>query len=403
VLVPLAAVAAGRAARVPERVGELFAMTTWRGRVVVPAHFELLTPLRGGRAAAMRGGRWGFVDARGQWVGQPKYDWVDTHHFDHGPALVSVNGRYGYLSRDGREIVAPVLEQASPFHGGVACVVDPQAMKAGLIDAEGLPITGYRFDACDPVFSSGRARVRIGALWGYVDRAGEIALPARYERAEPFSEGLALVEEAGLRAFIGPQGERVAPAGGEEAGSFSEGRAWIRYGPDQVGFIDARGRRIVAPHWRRAQDFADGVAWVQDPETSRWALIDREGAIVAPPAFEDPGPFVDGLARVAIDGQYGIVDRSGRLVVPARYTAMADPAEGLVSVALEPGGLRGAIDVRGALIVPAIYEQIGPFRDGLAQATRCRWVTEGARAKERHRCDVVYVDRRGRERSRALR
>jgi hypothetical protein len=395
-----ALVAAGRPARVPERVGDRFAMATWGGRIVVPPHFDALTPHRDGVAAAMRNGRWGLVDLHGRWIGQPKYDWIHPDHFDHGPALVSVGGLYGYVGRDGVEIVAPRLEQASPYVDGHACLYDPQAMRFGIVDAEGLSVTGFRFDECDPSFRDGLARVRAGALWGYVDRDGEVALAARYDRAEPFSEGLALVEEAGLRAFIEPNGDRVIPANVEAAGPFVEGRAWVRYGPDQVGFIDRDGRPICEPRWRQARSFSEGIAWVQEPATGRWSAIDLEGERVFEATFEDPSPFSGGVARVARAGLYGAIDRRGREVIPLRYATMGPIAEGLTAVTLEPGGLVGVVDLGGRPIIPPRYEQIGAFRDRLAPATRCRWIPATGLGSERQVCDAVYVDRRGRERSR---
>ncbi len=394
------AAAAGPARGVPERVGDRFAVATWGGRLLTEPVFDALTPSRDGRAAAQVDGRWGIVDARGRWVVAPHYDWVDPALFDGGPALVSLGGRFGYVSREGREVLPPILEEASPFVGGFACVRDPQAMASGLIDGEGLPVSGFRFESCDAEFRDGLARVRAAGRWGYVDRAGELRLPAIYDRAEPFSEGLALVEEGGLRAYVDPTGERVAPASAEDAGPFVEGRARIRRGPDQVGFIDGTGRTVVATRWRRAQDFSEGLAWVLDPATARWAAIDRDGAVVLTSMYEDPTPFRDGAARVARDGRYGVIDRRGRELVPIRYAAVGDVAEGLVAVAAEPGGPVGVVDLSGDEVHPPLYDSIGPFRDGLALAVRCRWEPARASGPETRRCDEVYLDARGRERAR---
>lgn len=396
--VPLAR--ASKAARVPERVGEAFAFTTWGGRIVLPAHFDQVTPYRNERAAVMRNGKWGFIDLDGSWIGQPKYDWVHPQHFDEGPALVSVSGLYGYIDRDGHEVVALGLEQGSPFVGGYACIYEPQAMAFGLIDAEGLPVTGFRFDECDPAVHSDRARVRQDRLWGYVDAEGELALSVRYDRAERFSEGLALVEEGGLRAYINPEGERVIPANGLDAGSFSGGRAWVERERGQVGFIDATGQSVGPARWRAAQDFHEGYAWVQDPSTGRWSAIDRSGQTVLPPRYDDPSPFDQGVARVRVAGRYGLIDPEGQPVVPLRYAAMGELSEGLVSVATEPGGPYGVVDLNGRTVIEQRYEHIGTFRNGLAPATRCRWEKSNPLGGDRQRCELVFVDRDGKERSR---
>ena len=357
-----------------------------------------MTPFRDGRAAALRNGRWGFIDEEGRWVGQPRYDWVHPDHFDEGPALVSANGLFGYVDRDGNEIVPLSLDQASPFSDGYACLFDRTSHKFGLIDARGDALTGYRFDECEPTFHDDRARVRVGSRFGYVDRKGELVLHLIYDQAQPFSEGLALVEDAGLRAYIDPSGKKILPANAPAAGRFSQGRAWVRLGPDQVGFIDRSGARIGAATWRDARDFtAEGVAWVQDAETGRWGLLDRDGALVVPPTYEDPGPFVEGLARVGLDGRYGFVDARGQLVVPLRYESVGAYAEGLVTVATERGGKRGVIDRAGQVVAEERYDRVGPYRAGFAEVTACTMKRVRPLGPEESVCEVFFIDRQGRE------
>lgn len=386
----------------PEKVGERFGYVSRSGRVLIRPHFDMVTPFRDGRAAALRNGRWGFIDPDGRWVGQPKYDWIHPEHFDEGPALVSVNGLYGYLDRKGREIVPLRLEQAAPFQDGFACMFEPQAMQFGIIDADGMPVSGFRYDECDAGFHDGRARVRRGARWGFVDREGELVLPLVYDHAEAFSEGLALVEEAGLKAYIDTTGRRVIPANVDAAGRFSQGLAWVQKGPDQVGFIDRTGSPVGTARWRAARDFAaEGVAWVQDAPTGRWALVNRDGDVIVPPTYEDPGPFHEGLARVGLSGRYGFVDAEGELVIPIRYESVGRFQEGMVTVSTERGGPQGVLDRSGRVVVEERYDQIGAFHGGVARVTSCRMARTTPLGPERQVCDVFFVDRAGRERRRS--
>jgi hypothetical protein len=384
---------------VPERVGDRFGFATWSGRAVILPHFDMVTPFRDGRAAAMRNGKWGFLDEDGRWVGQPKYDWVHPQHFDEGPALVSANGLYGYVDYDGREVIALSLESAEPFVGGYACVRPPDAGGLALVGEDGRALTPSVYEDCDPRFSAGLARIRRGGLWGFVDATGTEVLPPRYDRAEAFSEGLALVEESGLRAYVDAAGRRVVPANVESSGSFSQGRAWMKWGPDQVGFIDASGARVGEARWRAAQDFREGVAWVQDPNTGRWGLIGLDGAVVLRPTWEDPGIFAEGLARVSQQGKYGFVDTRGRVVVPLRFESVGSRfREGLVSVSSQRGGKQGVVDRDGLVVVEERYDEVGEFYGGVATVTRCRWEPRGVLGHEVQVCETFYLDRDGRER-----
>jgi hypothetical protein len=401
VVVALSAAALASAGRprdtrfVPELRGDHFGFTTWGGRLVINPHFDMVTPFRDGRAAASINGKWGFIDEEGRWVGKPKYDWIHPEHFDHGPALVSANGVYGYVSRDGIEVIPLSLDQATPFVAGYACIFEPQAMRFGIVDAEGLPVTGFRFDACEPRFVDGRAPVRIGDRWGFVGTDGAMAIEARFDRAESFCDGLALVEDGGLRAYIDVKGRRRIPANMQVASSFSDGRARVSFGPDRVGFLDRSGRVVVKDRWRDARDFAGGVAWVQEPASGRWGLIDPDGNVIIAPKYEDPGDFVEGLARVARDGKYGFVDVRGRVVVPLRYESVGSFREGLVTVSTERGGKQGVVDRDGKVVIEERYDQIGSFRGGVAQVTECRWEKQGVLGPEAQVCAVFYVDRKG--------
>jgi hypothetical protein len=41
--------------------------------------------------------------------------------------------------------------------------------------------------------------------------------------------------------------------------------------------------------------------------------------MVIEPRFDEVKQFIEGRARVKIDGAYGFIDRSGELVIPARF------------------------------------------------------------------------------------
>lgn len=384
----------------PELQGGQFGLSTWSGRTVTEPRFERVTRFRQGRAAAMVEGRWGIIDRDGDWIHPATLDWVHPQLYAAGPVLVSKDGLYGYLDPQGDWVLPAQYEQASPFHEGFACVRDPQAMRSGLVDAEGLPLTGFRFDECDPAFSDGRARVRLGDRWGFVEPSGELVISLRFDRAQPFSEGLAFVHEAGLTSYIDPKGHRRIPATVEAAGPFREGRAWLRYGADQVGFIDRKGAVVSEPRWREAQDMCEGRAWVRDPKTNLWGAIDVSGRLVIPPEFEDPAPFHDGLARVARDGSYGLIDPKGQEVVPIRYAQLGELSEDRISFSTRQGGAVGVLLRDGKVLVPERYAQISSFQNGLALATRCEW-EQRAVGRQRERCEVLYLDRDGRERRRS--
>src|SRR5437764_11452181 len=84
-----------------------------------------------------------------------------------GPLFQIVrNGKWGFMDRTGRVVIAPAFADERDFFRGLAAVRMPEG-KWGFIDETGkLPITP-RFDEARD-FIDDLAPVRIGRKWGYI-------------------------------------------------------------------------------------------------------------------------------------------------------------------------------------------------------------------------------------------
>eukprot|EP01038_Epipyxis_sp_PR26KG_P014450 gene14450-19391_t len=86
-------------------------------------------------------------------------------------------------------------------------------------------------------FNGGRAAVKRGKLWGYVDSLGRAVVPPRYDGAFAFSQDRAAVNKNGRWGYIDPSGQEVIPLRYLDARVFgpdgfaevtTDGRTWIR-------------------------------------------------------------------------------------------------------------------------------------------------------------------------------
>lgn len=136
---------------------------------------------------------------------------------------------------------------------------------------------------------SGLCLAKVGGKYGYVNRAGSVAIEARFDDAMPFSEGLAAVR----------------------LGDAEEGK-W--------GYIDTSGRFVIEPRFAGASFFSEGLAavTVDDFFDGKQGYIDRRGEIVIEPRFTMAWPFVDGVAVVGLadgpDAHSRCVNRRGEFV-----------------------------------------------------------------------------------------
>lgn len=225
--------------------------------------------------------------------------------------------------------------------------------------------------------------------YGYINKAGEFVIPARYRDAGSFKNGIARVElQDGRVEFINTSGQAVAaPADQspysnvrsepksslddraedyEDEGSSSAGRYLVTHGNLQMlpfsenlalarktsqyrwGFVD-RSFKFVIPEesFDDGRHFQHGLAPVatevkESPEAvqgpRRWGYIDRAGRWVIKPAFQSASCFTEGLGCVSVPGpngndeRYGYVDKAGRLVIPTKFAYAKPFSEGLAAV-----------------------------------------------------------------------
>jgi hypothetical protein len=111
------------------------------------------------------------------------------------PVLVQAGPRdsalWGFVDPRGALVVEPRYARVQPFSEGLAEVRD-SAGRTSYITPAGQPaIQPMWLDEAQP-FSNGLAPVKLNGRWGFLDRAGRFAIPARYLRADAFSDGLAV-------------------------------------------------------------------------------------------------------------------------------------------------------------------------------------------------------------------
>ena len=99
----------------------LFGMMDRKGRIVGKVDYTNLGQMNEGLAVANRGGRFGFVDARGRQILPCKLPTPigDLHD---GLAWQKVKDEYGYIDRKGRQVIKPLYDEAEDFHEGFARV-----------------------------------------------------------------------------------------------------------------------------------------------------------------------------------------------------------------------------------------------------------------------------------------
>lgn len=334
----------------------------------LPGRFSLAGAIGEGRAVVSMGGRSYVIDAQGNSLIELESSTPgDLSHAAHNVP----GGRYGYIDPTGRTVLELAYAAAQPFSEGLAFVEGPWA---------------------------GRSRVR-----GYIDPGGRVTIPVpdSIVQAFPFSGRLALVSERSdgkpRYGYLNRKGDMIIPARFANAGPFTEGLASVKQTADisaqDWGYIDDRGREVIAPRFKAAGPFDHGLAyaeWVTEKHFIAAAVINAKGEVVIDkpylmdwsqalfgvPSLEQHRVrlsmrFGDGLVP-RLDGfDRGYVDRSDRTVISdPRFLILGHFAEGRAPVLIRGDspyhGEWGYIDTQGRIIGDLRFAAAGPFSEGLA-------------------------------------
>ena len=293
--------------------------------------------------------------------------------FSEGLARVELNGRHGFIDRNGQVAISPQFARAQSFCDGMALIWD--GGRCGWIDKNGkIAIEAAYPEARD--FREGLAAVRVGQRWGFIDLSGKMAIEPEYEAADVgFFEGLAGVQVNGRWGFIDKQGKLVIPARYDDAQHFAgtglapvlEGTLW--------GYIDRTGTFVIEPQFVSATTFFGDppIAFAAAHPIGRGPIgcIDASGRWVfrSPPGVQC-GPFTEGLCvgYTFVGAQWlgGYLDIGGRWTVSPRFEWAGAFSEGLANVRL-PGGSVGYIDKTGAIVIRPQFAEGQRFSEGRAR------------------------------------
>jgi len=212
---------------------------------------------------------------------------------------------------------------------------------------------------------------------GFINKQGDLVIPATFEAALEFSEGLAAARLCDRWGYIDKYGKWVIPNLFDDARSFSSGRAVVsRFQSGQTGrreaVVDREGRAIVSNLEETQGTFSEGVLAVK--VMGRWGFINADGEFVIPQKFDYATFFSDGLALVRVNDSWFYIDREGRITLKH---GDGNFSEGLASRCISKGlygKLCGFIDTSGSSVIRAQFDEVGEFKDGLVRVRRKdRW------------------------------
>lgn len=230
-----------------------------------------------------------FVDKEGKRA-LPGVEVGDAASFDHGVCFASESrgGLWGLINRKGEWVVRPRYDSCYAFAPGMTEIVDYHSFNetAGFCPGSrtkrwvGFP--GYTHGKCVYTFSEGLALVEKAGQFGFIDDRGNEVIIPQYEEAAFFVEGLAKVRVRGKYGYIDKQNNIVINPQYDDASDFQEGVAYVKV-RGKYGFIDKSGKMVIPPRFREVGQFKYGLAPIY--QGKKWGYIGRGGKVVWRPSI----------------------------------------------------------------------------------------------------------------------
>ncbi len=233
-------------------------------------------------------GEWGYINQKRKFIIKPKFE--EAKNFHNGYARVRVDDKWGYINRNGEFVIKPEFVEARDFK------------------------------------KEGYAKVTIEEKWGFKkDVKGmyeqynedvEMIIEAKYDDVKKFQEGRAGVKIGDKWGFIDEDGNEIAKPKYDAIKNFNDGIASVKMG-DQWGYIDRQGKTIIEPKYQYIERASKDLFAIKIRE--KWGYINTNNKIVIAPQFDQIKGFKGGLAPVKVDDKWGYINKEGKIVVEPKF------------------------------------------------------------------------------------
>lgn len=237
--------------------------------------------------------------------------------FSEDLAVVAINGKYGFINKNGEMVIKPQFDQAKSF-------------------------------------SEGLAAVKLGSYYGFIDKTGKTVINPQFFSVTSFSENLAAVrfKQSDLHpAFIDKAGNVFFYLPNENTGNFLK-TAITDVTSQDLGYEKSSYSlsSFKASVTFENQAFSEDLISVKI--NNKYGYINKAGEIVIAPMFDFADAFSEGLARVSIKGKCAYIDSLGTVIIktPFNYYSCSEFTNNLAQVQTQ--GSIGYLDRSGQFLWP---------------------------------------------------
>lgn len=215
-----------------------------------------------------------------------------NYKFNNEIEKYTVDGKFGYVSRDGKMMIAPkysILGEYSDF-----TIASEDSQTFGYLSKSGETVIPFEYTKSS-VFNEGYASVCKQGKWYVIDQKNNVALATDFDYLGAYSDGLIPAMKDNKSGFISLDGEVVIPFVYEMVSSVHKDKFGYKEN-GKWGIRDVKEKVLVNPLYDGISDFYDACGNRMVNNSGKIGLVNMEGTEIL-------APSLDGIS---FDAQKGI-------------------------------------------------------------------------------------------------
>lgn len=372
-------------------------------------------------------GKYGFKDAQGNIIVQPKYDYVSK--YEYGLVYVNIGKKYGYVNRQGKEVIPVIYNQVSYRAGNKGMIWVYINDKYGFVDSTNKEIIPIKYQWLDSEFKNGIAKAKLNGKYGYIDIQGKEIVPLMYDNVESIQKNgeivSFIVQKDSKYVLIDKSNKSlidikcdwiiwesevswiVVKSNGKYGAFDYWGKKILEFEYDWIDsdlltrrafvkkngkwmLMDSDGNQLTEAIYDEMKDKSTGTfsangntgffsVGMKANGKTKYGFIDMHGKEVTEIKYDFCGDLRNKYAIVVLNGKYGIVDNIGEEIIkPDTFDFIETFSDDLAVVNIGgkwndeynpefEGGKWGFIDKTGKIIIPLQYDRVHGFYKGKAK------------------------------------
>ena len=207
--------------------------------------------------------------------------------------------------------------------------------------------------------------------WGLVNKKGDILIPLSDSRIfiEGVVQNMILVRKGGFCGAFDNNNNIVIPLSYDGIEILPNGKVKAKKNY-KYGLIGLEGKTLIPFEYDELKEFSDNIYTVC--QTNKWGLVNTQGQIILPVEYDKIGDLEDGKAVVEKNGKVDIINNAGSILAP-------EPLDDYVYTTLSNGMIKynyhnqkkyGLMNSNKTVLTDMVFDEIEDFCDGYAMATR---------------------------------